>query len=448
MAKIVNIEDFKPRPPEFSDEALALGFTERHGADWRYTQELGHWSHFDGACWRKDSTRLARDLARAYCREISAAAPTPKVAHDVASKKTGDAVEALARVDRRHAAVAAQWDADPWLLGTPGGTYDLRLGRLREARRDDYISKTAAVAPGGECPIWRQFLDRVTDSDAQLQLFLQRMAGYAATGSTREHALFFLFGTGANGKSVFITTISGVLGDYATTAPMETFVASKYGADRHPTELAGLAGARLVTAVETEDGRRWNESRISALTGEDKISARFMKQDFFDYSPQFKLVIAGNHKPGLRGVGEAMRRRVNLVPWGVTIPKDERDDGLVDRLKAEWPGILQWIVDGCVEWQGEGLAPPEAVRAATEGYFEDEDALGQWMDERCVVKSGFTATASDLFTSWRRWAEQAGEYVGSTKRFSQRLLDRGPGNHAPPRACRCQTLRWDWPEAG
>ena len=194
-----------------------------------------------------------------------------------------------------------------------------------------------------------RFLAEVTAGDCELQSFLQRLFGYSLTGSVREHALAFFYGLGANGKSVLLSTASGLLGDYHTTAPIETFTAS--GSDRHPTEIAGLRGARLVTAIETEEGRRWAESRIKALTGGDKIPARFMRQDFFEFTPQFKLVIAGNHKPGLRSVDEAIRRRFNLVPFTVTIPTEKRDKELSEKLKPEWSGILQWMIDGCLAWQ-------------------------------------------------------------------------------------------------
>ena len=279
----------------------------------------------------------------------------------------------LAQSDRVHAATVDQWDADPWLLNTPDYVIDLRTGVQRTHSPEDYITRLAAVSPGGECPTWHAFLDRVTAGDKELQSFLQRVAGYSLTGITTEHALFFLYGKGANGKSVFVNTIAGILADYHKTAPIETFTAAH--GDRHPTDLAMLRGARAVTATETEEGRKWAESRIKALTGGDRISARFMRQDFFEYTPQFKLIIAGNHKPGLRSVDEAIRRRFNLVPFTVTIPPDERDPKLTEKLKAEWPGILQWMVEGCLEWQRIGLAPPKVVAEATAAYLEAEDAV-------------------------------------------------------------------------
>ena len=216
------------------------------------------------------------------------------------------------------------------------------------------------------------------------------MVGYCLTGVTSEHALFFLYGTGANGKSVFVSTLAAILGDYATIAAMDMFMATT--GDRHPTDMAGLRGARMVSSIETEQGRRWAESKLKALTGGDRITARFMRQDFFEFTPQFKLLVAGNHKPAIRNVDEAMRRRLHMIPFTVTIPPAKRDQRLQDRLLAERDGILAWAVQGCLEWQRVGLRPPAAVKAATDEYFEAEDALGRWMAEGCVRGANLTAT--------------------------------------------------------
>jgi putative DNA primase/helicase len=410
-------------PPEFSEEALALRFLDRHAAELRYVSAWNRWLRWDGTRWKVDDTLLAFDLSRAIARDSSAACPAPRTAAMIASAKTVAAIERLARADRLVAGTVDQWDGDLWLLNTPAGTIDLRSGSLRPHRRADYNTKSTAVAPGGGCPNWLAFLERVTGGNNELIAFIQRMAGYALTGCTSEHALFFLHGTGANGKSVLINTLAWVLGDYATTAPMETFIASS--SDRHPTELASLRGARLVTAVETDEGRRWNESRIKSLTGGDEVSVRFMRQDFFQYIPQFKLVIAGNHKPGLRGVDEAIRRRMHLVPFTVTIPPDERDEHLAERLRDEGPGILQWMIDGCLDWIDRGLQPPEIVRKATEEYLADEDALGQFLNERCIVKAGYYSLVRDLFSRWKKFCEPAEEPPRTQKWFSQALQARG-----------------------
>ena len=411
------------RPPAFTDEALALRFADLHASLLRYVAAWSKWMIWNGQHWSVDTTLRAFDQARKTCRQASADCDKVKLAPLLASAKTVAAVERLAKADRRLAARTDQWDVDPWLLNTPTYTVDLRTGQQRPHNSADYITHSTIVAPGDTCPIWRRFLERVTNGDQSLQEFLQRMAGYALTGSTREHALFFLYGTGANGKSVFINTISGIIGTYHRSAPIETFTASN--TDRHPTDLAGLRAARLVTAIETEEGRRWAESKIKFLTGGDKIAARFMRGDFFEYQPQFKLLIAGNHRPGLRSVDEAIRRRFNLIPFTVTIPPEQRDETLTDRLRVEWPGILAWMIQGCIDWQERGLCPPDVVTVATAAYIEAEDALAAWIEERCERGHDAWGAISGLFADWKAWAERTGEYVGTMRRFSQSLEARG-----------------------
>jgi putative DNA primase/helicase len=296
---------------------------------------------------------------------------------------------------------------------------DLRTGSMRAHRAEDYLIHMTAVAPGGDCPQWHVFLERVTANDKSLQQYLQRVCGYALTGLTHEHALFFFYGKGANGKTTFVRAVAGVLEDYHRTAPIETFAASH--TDRHPTELADLRGARLVTANETEEGRRWAESRINMLTGGDRVRARFMRQDLFEFTPQLKLVISGNHKPSLRSVNEAARRRFNLIPFTVTIPAEERDKDLSDKLKAEWPGILQWMIDGCVDWQERGLAPPEVITAATTAYLDAQDTVAAWLDECCELDANTWERSQTLFASWKAWAERSGQFVGDIKTFRDRL---------------------------
>jgi putative DNA primase/helicase len=417
------IEMDAQRPPLFTDEALALRFAMRHALKLRYVAGSSRWFIYTGKQWAADETLHAFDMARLVCREASAECNKQKVASTLASAKTVAAIERLAKSDRRMAATMDQFDVDPMLLNTPSGVVDLCTGRMREHQASDYLTRITAVSPSGACPTWREFLNRATAGDVELQNFLQRKAGYALTGLTREHALFFIYGLGANGKSVYLNTVAGILGEYHRTAPIETFTASSV--DRHPTDLAGLRGARLVTAIETEEGRRWAESRIKSLTGGDRIAARFMRQDYFEFTPQFKLVIAGNHKPGLRSVDEAIRRRFNLIPFTVHIPPEERDETLTERLKAEWPGILAWMVQGCLDWQREGLAPPAAVKAATAEYLESEDALTTWIDDKCERSPQSKESSTDLFLSWKNWADAAGEPSGSQKRFSQKLEERG-----------------------
>ena len=330
----------------------------------------------------------------------------------------------LSRADRRIAATVEQWDSDPWLLNTPDGVIDLRTGNARQHRASDYLTKITAVGPHNDgCKRFLAFLDRIMGGDAELVSYLLRVLGYLLTGDTREQALFFGYGTGANGKGVLLSTVSGILGDYHRSAPIETFTATN--GERHPTDLAGLRGARLVTSTETEEGRRWAESRIKQLTGGDTISARFMRQDFFEYRPDFKLFITGNHKPSLRSVDEAIRRRLHLILFAVTIPPDQRDGQLTERLKAEWPGILQLLIEGCLEWQRDGLRAPQAVRDATAAYLEAEDALAAWIHDKCTRDPAAWEQSSCLFTSWTAWAEKAGENPGTMRRFAQTIESRG-----------------------
>jgi putative DNA primase/helicase len=409
--------------PSTADESLAEQFASEHADDLRYVAVWGRWFEWEGRRWRADDTLRAYDLARALCRKVANVIADTRESVKIASAQKVAAVERMAKADRRIAATVEQWDLDPWLLNTPTGVMDLRTGAMRSADPADYMTKITAAAPGGDCPTWLAFLHRITAGDGELIAFIQRMLGYALTGTTREHAMFFGYGTGANGKSVLLSTVSGILGNYHTTAPIETFTASAQ--ERHPTDLAGLRGARLVTATETEEGRRWAESKIKALTGGDKISARFMRQDFFEFTPSFKLMIAGNHKPGLRSVDEAIRRRIHLIPFTVTIPPAERDHTLTDKLRTEWPGILAWMIAGCLKWQAEGLQPPKAVRDATTHYLDAEDALGAWLDERCERDPAAWTARDDLFRSWSMWATAAGEFVGSSRKFLSALETRG-----------------------
>jgi len=409
---------------QFSEDGLALEFSARHADSLRYVAMWGSWLQWDGQRWQRERTLRIFDLVRGVCRDAVDRGGDPK---RLLSGKTTAAIEWLARSDRRHASTTEVWDADLWLMNTPGGVIDLKTGHLLDHDPLRYLTKITAVAPGGDCPRWRQFLHEITAGNNDLQRFLQRVVGYALTGSTTEHALFFAYGTGANGKGAFINTVTALLADYAKTAPMETFVATQ--GDRHPTELASLMGARLVTAQETEQGRRWAESKIKSMTGGDPISARFMRQDFFEFVPQFKLLIAGNHKPGLRGVDEAIRRRFYLIPFTVTIPPEKRDKDLFEKLKPEWGGILQWAIEGCLEWRRIGLAAPRVVTEATEAYLAGEDAIAQWLEERCVCDPIYSERSAVLFANWKEWAEAAGEFVGNQRRFSQTIEDRGFARH-------------------
>jgi putative DNA primase/helicase len=400
ILKLVQLQESGELPPT-AEDSIALAFADRHSHELRFVAKWGRWLAFDGVRWMYDDTLHAFDRVRAICREIAMQCDRPVSA--IATAKTVAAVERLAKADRCLAATVALWDADGWLFNTDEATMDLRTGFDRAPDPLDYITKRAACgcAPAGaQHPLWDEFLDRITNRDAELQNFLQRYVGYACTGHTVEHAFVFAYGTGANGKTTFVKTVAGMLGDYAMPAAMSTFCVSN--TEQHPTDIAKLKGARLVTANETQKGKRWDEAKIKNLTGGDKITARFMRQDFFDYVPTFKLFVSGNHKPQLSSVDEAIRRRLLLVPFVVEIPAGERDPALADKLKAEWPAILRWAIDGALQWQRVGLAPPSIVRDATEAYFAEQDTMQQWLDE-CTEDGGAFAYArtTELFASWK-----------------------------------------------
>ena len=400
--------------PRFSDDALALDFTAKHERDLVHVSEWNRWLHWDGARWVKDRTTMVFDRIRAVCREQAELAKgNEHLAMTLASRQKVAAVEALARSDRRHARTADEFDANPWTLNTPGGTVDLRTGQMREHNRAELHTKITAVPPGGDCPRWKAFLREITHGDEPAVAYLQRWAGYMLTGRTDEHAFIFIYGPGGNGKSVLANTISGVLGDYAATAPMETFMATPN--DRHPTEMAGLRGARLVVAQETEAGRALAEAKIKALTGGDKISARFMRGDFFEFVPQFKLMMVGNHRPELKHPDDAMRRRLHLLP--LTYRPQAPEPLLAEQLRAEMPGILAWAIEGCLIWQLDRLGMAEVVRQASAEYFAEQDVLAQWIAERTEINAASSAAASAMFHDWSTWAKERGQPPGSLKGF-------------------------------
>lgn len=409
----------KPRSlpkDKVSEDQIALAFVKRHRARLRFDHSAGRWYEWTGTRWQRNETKLAFHFARELAREASKG----EKAFCRASVASG--VEAFARADQTLALTADLWDRDPWLMGTPAGTVDLRTGKLHPARQEDLITKQAGSAPKPGAPSrWLAFLREATGGDEALMRFLAQVAGYCLTGSTREHALFFVHGPGGNGKSVFLNLLSHVMGDYAATAGMETFTASK--SDRHPTDLAKLNGARLVSASETEEGRAWAESRIKQVTGGDTISARFMRQDFFEFVPQFKLVIVGNHAPILHNVDEAARRRFNIIPF--THKPGSPDRELEDKLKAEAGQILSWAIEGCLDWQANGLVRPEIVTAATADYFEDQDLFGQWIEERCERDPGKWELPAPLYRDWADYARAAGDDPGPQKQMKSRLEGAG-----------------------
>ena len=249
--------------------------------------------------------------------------------------------------------------------------------------------------------------------------YLQRVAGYCLTGRTDEQVFFFLHGSGANGKTVFLEVLADVLGTYTRTAPLDTFMATR--ADRQQNDLAGFGGARMVIATETEAGRPWAEARIKAITGGDRIAVRHLYGEFFETTPGYKLLIAGNHRPRLTGGGSSMARRLHLVPFDTIIPEQERDLRLREKLLGERGGILGWMLEGCHAWQSQGLQPPQKVRDAVASYFDTEDFVGDWIAEDCEVGEPTNRSTAELYASWGRRAESLGIDPGNARDLGERL---------------------------
>jgi putative DNA primase/helicase len=414
-----------PRNDIITEDNAACQFAEIYTDRLRFCHDTGAWFEWDGSKWSPNRTGLAFQWARELARRLSAG-EADKVRYVTSKTSFAAGVEKFARGDAAFAVTVDAWDADPFLLGTPGGTVDLRTGKLRSSEPSDGITRSVSVTPSirADCPLWLRFLEEATGGDAELIMFLRQWCGYALTGDTREHALVFIYGPGGNGKSVFLNVLTGILNTYGATAAMDTFTASK--SDKHPTDLAMLRGARLVTASETEEGRAWAEARIKQMTGGDPITARFMRQDFFTFTPQFKLTIVGNHKPVLQNVDDAAKRRFNIVPFTRKPVRPDRE--LEKKLVAEYPAILRWMIEGCLDWQRNGLTRPASVVAATDDYFGEQDLFGQWLNDECDVEIGNTYKmegSATLFQSWRTYAERAGEAAGSQKAFSENLKRRG-----------------------
>ena len=409
-----------------TEDGVALRFAQQHGDEMRFCHDARRWYFWTGTHWRENRDHLAfswaRELVRGHNRsaEYKTKAVTGKTAF-------AGGVERFAQTDRAFAVTAEIWDTGPWLLGTPGGTVDLRTGQLLPAKRNEFITKITAVAPaapGTTCDTWLRFLDEATGRDDELIRFLQQWCGYCLTGTTEEHALLFIFGAGNKGKSVFVNTLAGILADYARTAAMDTFTASQH--DKHSTDLAMLRGARVVTASETEQDRAWAEARIKQMTGGDPITARFMHRDNFTFRPAFKLTIAGNHKPVLKVVDAAARRRFNIVPFTRTPAKP--NPKLEEELRQEWPAILQWMIEGCLDWQKNRLGRPAVVAAATADYFEEQDVFGAWVTDCCTMDQTQTMMTrpSKLLESFSDWAQENGERSATRNQLRSRI-ERQPG---------------------
>jgi putative DNA primase/helicase len=418
-----------------TDMGNAQRLVERHGTNLRYCFDSGKWLTWNGRSWTADNDgqvdRFAKETIKSmYCEAGCSASVSDRgnlAKHALKSEAEGR-LRAMVNLSKTEPSVPvsqSMLDADPWLLNCGNGTIDLRTGKLLAHHRSNLCTKEVPIAfdSDAKCPTWIAFLNRVMADNRALVRFLQRAVGYALTGMTSEQVLFFLYGTGANGKSTFIETCRNLVGDYAQQSDFDTFVPKESGHPRN--DLARLAGARFVAAVEAAQGRQLAENVIKQATGGDVITARFLYHEPFEYSPQYKLFLVANHKPVIVGTDEAIWRRIRLIPFTVTIPPNERDKQLLEKLRGELPGILAWAVRGCLDWQRDGLGEPEAVWTATAEYRREMDVMADFVDECCVLGEDQTEDAGLLYEKFKEWSDQNGEGFLTQKKLGTQLRERG-----------------------
>ena len=317
------------------------------------------------------------------------------------------------------------FDRDPMLLNCSNGTLDLRNGEIKALDPADLITKMVPVSydPQATCPVWETFVDRIMESDLSRIEFLQRAVGYSLTGITSEQCLFVLHGPGANGKSTFMETVRELLADYAMHTTTSSLLQSKSSPIRN--DLARLNGARCVSAVEIGMGKRLDEALVKQLTGGDQVTARFLYNEYFEYKPTFKLFIAANHKPDIRGVDHGIWRRIHLIPFNVTIASDEIDRDLPNKLRAELPGILAWAVRGCRQWQEQGLMVPESIAVATSEYRAEMDVIAEFLNDRCTEQADEKEPLKTLYDAYREWCDSACQDAVGKKVFGNLMKQKG-----------------------
>jgi putative DNA primase/helicase len=423
-----------PGTPHDTDLGNAKRLVQAHGDDMRYVPNLG-WLVWDGVRWCRDATgevvRRAKRTIRDLYREAQATDDEHRrpvlVVHALRSESVSRlrAMVTLAESEGRVVSTVDDFDAKPWLLNLNNGTLDLKSGKLREHRRGDRLTQCAPVEHDAEatCPQWLAFLSRTTGDDQELVAYLQRIIGYALTGLTTEQCFFVLYGIGANGKSTFLVTLQAMLGEYAKQAAPDLFTIRE--GEQHPTGMADLRGSRMVVCTETERGKRLAESLVKQMTGGDRVKARFMRQDFFEFTPTHKIFLATNHKPKVLGSDHGIWRRVRLIPFEVTIPSHKQNKHLVEELTKELPGILNWAVEGCLQWQSHGLVPPRVVDHATKGYQAEMDVLSGFLATCCVVSPLAHVTAKDLHGAYTSWASKTDMRVLSQRALGLALGERG-----------------------
>lgn len=415
-----------------SDTGNGQRFAQRMRDVVRFCVGEQRWYLWDGSRWRQDDLNRALHLTGEIVKDLYVEASTltgPDRDRLEAWAQTSQSVgrrEAMLHIAASEPGIAIKpddLDADPWLLGVRNGVVDLRTGTLRASDPADLLTRRAEVDfdPAASCPLWLKHIEFVTRSDAALADWLRRAVGYTLTGLTSEQQLFFLWGTGNNGKSTLLDVLLTLLGSYGTVGDENLLTSTS----AHPTQLADLRGARLVVCDETDREKKLAEQRIKMMTGK-KIKARYMRQNFFEYTPRFQVWISGNHKPEIRGGDDGIWRRLRLIPFTAKLTPDTKILDYEEVLKSELAGILNWALSGLADWVKLGqLGGTSAVDAATSEYREEEDHVGAWLSETCVLEPGALEESSRLFESWRWWALQRGYDVGNATRLGRELTARG-----------------------
>lgn len=412
-----------------TDMGNGMRFALRFREQFKHSKAWG-WLRWNGYKWERNSDALVMNAARHTARLIfdEARDSSPEQTKAIGKwaiasqgRSKLDAMLYLASTEDGIRSTPNDFDADHFVLNCQNGFIDLRTGEFSQSEPGRMLSKAvnAEYKPDAVCPRWLSFLDRIMDGNQNLIGFLQRAIGYSLTGSTVEQCFFLNYGTGANGKSVFLETMRGLLDDYAAAAEFSAFLATQSESVRN--DIAALAGARFVSANESGADKRLSESIIKALTGGDTISARFLFHEYFEFRPQFKVWMATNHKPIIKDTDHAIWRRVRLVPFNVTIPEAERDPNLTAELRAEFSGILNWAIDGCREWQQNGLGTPVEVTNATNSYRNEQDTIASFIETCCIIKAEANYSASKLH---KLYCENTGEKV-SAKEFNRLMTEHG-----------------------
>lgn len=437
LARILNTSRRKPQT-DISDAICANKFIELHGDKIRYCHAYKKWLIYDGTKWAVDDNEniynLAMDVARHYYQlaqnveDIDHARKLGQIGLKLTNNR---AIYNFVEAARRMPGIPVkpdELDQDIFKLNAKNCTIDLRNGNKLSHDPKDLITKmvNAEYRADAECPTWLKFLNRIMDNNQELIDYLQRLAGYSLTGDTSEHSMYIFYGTGRNGKSVFLNTLLHVLGDYGKQ--VNTSILLEKNNDNNTNDLASLKGIRFASTSEIGEGKRMAEATVKSLTGGDEISCRFLYGEYFTFRPQAKIFLATNHKPEIKGTDQAIWERIHLIPFTQYITEEERDKHLLDKLKAEADGILLWAVDGCLAWQSEDLNPPDVVRSAVKSYREEMDVLASFINECCKIAPYAKVQSGQLYEKYQTWCRENGEIAVSQKNFSLRIKEKGFNN--------------------